>query len=190
MQQSYSNWFVSWICSISKLDVIKSMLGFGVWYHNLAKIVVCVGAHEITKGCNSPLLLFWNNFIKLLNRFIIATIVNTCYSLLGWYLWCHLMNVWRYDWFHVHKLFYYNWCWMSASACCVASMIGAFIGSFPICYIYYLSYICANFVIDWCTTWFNSFLKLLTFLKSIGSKKVFALFFNINLDWLCLIVIN
>jgi hypothetical protein len=44
MQQSYSNWFVSWICSISKLDVIKLMLGFGLWYQNLAKIVVCGGA--------------------------------------------------------------------------------------------------------------------------------------------------
>jgi hypothetical protein len=87
--------------------------------------------------------------------------VSTCYPLLGWYLWCHLMNVWGYGCFHVHKLFYYNWCWMLASTCCVASMIDAFISSFPICYTYYLPYICANFVINLCITWFIIFKNFL-----------------------------
>jgi len=35
----------------------------------------CFG-YEITRGYKSPLLLCLNNFIKLLNMFIIATIVN------------------------------------------------------------------------------------------------------------------
>jgi len=87
MQQSYSNWFVSWICSISKLDVIKLMLGFGLWHQNLTKIVVCGGAliysrYEITRGCKLPLLLFWDKFIKLLNMFIIATIVSNSLPIL------------------------------------------------------------------------------------------------------------
>jgi hypothetical protein len=39
------------------------------------------------------LLLCWNNFIKLLNMFIIATIVNVHCPLLGWGLWCHLVTI-------------------------------------------------------------------------------------------------
>jgi hypothetical protein len=109
--------------------------------------------YEITKGYRLPLSSCWNNFIKLLKKFVIATIVNVWYSLLGWGLWCNLVNGWRY----IVGSFYtigltVIWRWSLFSTHYVASMFGAFINSFIIGFICYSSYICVGFIACWCIT--------------------------------------
>jgi hypothetical protein len=91
----------------------------------------------------------WNGFISILNMFVdIANNMNTCSMLLGWGLWNHMVNNWK---FFLYTMFF----WHLISTQCVASMFGAFTSSILTCCTCCPSYTYTISVISWCMTYFN-----------------------------------
>ncbi len=96
MQWNCSNLLISWFYSIYESLGTKSMFGLGYELCKPTKITLGVGTfvlgYEISKSCWWPLVSCGDNFIKLLNRFMIATIVIIHCLGLGWCLCCHLVS--------------------------------------------------------------------------------------------------
>jgi hypothetical protein len=91
----------------------------------------------------------WNGFISIWNMLVdIATNMNTCSMLLGWDLWNHMVNNWR---FFLYTMSF----WHLISTQCATSMFGAFTSSILTCCSCCPSYTYAISVISWCMTYSN-----------------------------------
>jgi hypothetical protein len=118
----------------------------------------------------------WNGFISILNMLVyIAANMNTYSMLLGWDLWNHMVNNWR---FFLYTVFF----WHLISTKCAASMFGAFTSSILTCCTWCPSYTYTILVISWCMTCFNCFLILFIttiyswhFMKLLGLRTSIAL---------------
>jgi hypothetical protein len=130
---------------------IKSTLGFGSLYCNPININVCVGVMDLGM-IYLRLQTCWNGFISIFNMLVeIATNMNTYSMLLGWNLWNHMVNNWR---FFLYTMFF----WHLISTQWVASMFGAFTSSIFRCCAWYPSYTYTISAISWCMIYSNYFL--------------------------------
>jgi hypothetical protein len=126
-------------------------LGFGSLYCYQININVCVGVMDLGM-IYLRLQTCWNGFISILNMLVyIATNMNTYSMLLGWDLWNHMVNNWR---FFLYTMFFLH----LISTQCAASMFGAFTSSILTCCTCCPSYTYTILVISWCMTCFNCFL--------------------------------
>ncbi len=109
-----------------------------------------------------PLLSCWNNFIKLLNKFVINTIMNVHCSL---FIVGSRFAVSLSEWLTVRlglstqlvQLQFDVAHWLLPIY--VASMFSALTNSFPIGCISCSSCICTSFNTHWCITWCNYILR-------------------------------
>ncbi len=124
----------------------------------------------------------WNGFISILNILVdIATNMNTCSMLLGWDLWNHMVNNWR---FFLYTMFF----WHLISTQCVASMFGAFTSSILTCCTCCPFYTYTISIINWCMTirivflFFYNYSLFLTFHEIIRSWDKYCINSKTNLD--------
>lgn len=86
-------------------------------------------------------------------------------------------------------------CWTSITSHCVASMIRGFKGSFPTSWTYFSFCFFVGFVIGWCITYYNRFLRIFVitlnnYWKQSILGKFVALFLRKIPNWLYPIVRN
>jgi hypothetical protein len=121
----------------------------------------CFG-YEIMRGYKLPLLLCWNNFIKLLNTFIFATIVSECSLPIVGLRFVVSFGDYLGEWLGplAQLILLHFLCRSLVCTLYVISMFGAFTNSFSISCTCCLFYICACSNTCWCITRSNYFLGL------------------------------